>query len=59
MLLTGAATVLFAVAPNFVAVAVAHFFQGLAAAATWIAGLAFIAERYSGTAGGDMGYITP
>jgi MFS transporter, DHA1 family, solute carrier family 18 (vesicular amine transporter), member 1/2 len=56
VVLAGVATLLFAVAPNFAAVAVARFLQGSAAAATWIAGLAFVAERYSGRRVEMMGY---
>ncbi|MGA9865732.1 MAG: MFS transporter [Acetobacteraceae bacterium] len=56
VLLSGLATVLFAVAPDFPVVLLARLGQGMASAAVWIAGLALIAEHYSGRRVEMMGY---
>jgi MFS transporter, DHA1 family, solute carrier family 18 (vesicular amine transporter), member 1/2 len=46
VVLSGAATLLFWLAPNLFLAFVARIFQGAASAATWTAGLALIAEHY-------------
>jgi MFS family permease len=56
VLLSALATILFMVAPNFAVVMIARFGQGVAAAAVWIAGLALIAEYFSGRRVEMMGY---
>lgn len=56
VVLSAVATLLFVVAPNFPVLVVARLAQGAAAAATWIAGLALVAERYSGRRIEMMGY---
>ncbi|HEY5300218.1 MAG TPA: MFS transporter, partial [Acetobacteraceae bacterium] len=56
VLLAGLATVLFMVAPDFPVVLLARLGQGMASAAVWIAGLALIAEHYSGRRVEMMGY---
>lgn len=55
-LLLAAATALFAFANNFGLMIGAHVLQGVAAAATWTAGLALVAENYSGNRVQMMGY---
>ncbi len=54
--LTAIATLLFALAPSFAVLVAARLAQGAAGAAVWIAGLALIAERYSGRRVEMMGY---
>ena len=56
VLLSGLAILLFAVAPNFPVLLLARLLQGVAGAATWIAGLALVAEHYSGRRVEMMGY---
>jgi MFS transporter, DHA1 family, solute carrier family 18 (vesicular amine transporter), member 1/2 len=55
-LLIGLTTALLMWAPNFTVMIVAHVLQGVSAAATWTAGLAIIAERYSGDRVRMMGF---
>lgn len=55
-LLLAGATALFAFAPNFGVMAAARVLQGVASAATWTAGLALVAENYSGNRVQMMGY---
>jgi MFS family permease len=54
--LAGLATLLFVLAPDFSVLFAARLAQGAAGAALWIAGLALIAERYSGRRVEMMGY---
>lgn len=54
--LAGLATLLFVLAPDFSVLVAARLAQGAAGAALWIAGLALIAERYSGRRVEMMGY---
>ena len=56
VLLSAFAVLLFAVAPGFTVLMVARFVQGVAGAAVWIAGLALVAEHYSGRRVEMMGY---
>lgn len=56
VLLSALATLLFAIAPDFTVLMVARFAQGVAGAAIWIAGLAMVAEHYSGRRVEMMGY---
>ena len=56
VLLCGLSTLMFLLAPNFAVVLLARFVQGASAAALWVAGLALIAERYSGRRVEMMGY---
>lgn len=56
VLLSAVATLLFALAPNFPMLIVARLAQGAAAAATWTAGLALVAEHYAGRRVEFMGY---
>jgi DHA1 family solute carrier family 18 vesicular amine transporter 1/2 len=54
----GAATLLFAVAEGYPALLAARVLQGLAAAATWTAGLALVADLYpSSSRGAAMGTV--
>lgn len=55
-LLLAAATALLALAPNFGFMVAGRLLQGVAAAATWTAGLAIVAEHYSGNRVKMMGY---
>jgi MFS transporter, DHA1 family, solute carrier family 18 (vesicular amine transporter), member 1/2 len=55
-LLLGLATALLMWAPNFAIMIAARVLQGVSAAATWTAGLAIIAERYSGDRVRMMGF---
>ncbi len=56
ILLSGLATVLFALAGNFTVLMAARFAQGAGSAALWIGGLALVAEHYSGQRVEMMGY---
>lgn len=55
-LMLGPTAALFAWAPNFAVMVGASTLQGISAAATWTAGLAVIAERYSGDRVRMMGF---
>jgi DHA1 family solute carrier family 18 vesicular amine transporter 1/2 len=54
--LLGLATLVFAFAPNYETMLVGRLLQGAAAAATWTAGLAFLALRYAQDRARAMGY---
>jgi MFS family permease len=57
-LMLGAATALFAFAPNFQLMLLGRVLQGFAAAASWTSGLAMIGSQYSGdTRVRMMGYV--
>ena len=56
VLFSALATVLFAIAPSFTVLMVARVAQGASGAAVWIAGLALIAQHYSGRRVEMMGY---
>lgn len=55
-LVLAAATALLAFAPSFGVMIAARLLQGVSAAATWTAGLALVAEQYSGDRVRMMGY---